>query len=282
MTHLINTSSFNTAVCTTIHTTNRKINIMQQSRKRKGWFAILGRLTIFSLEIQYYYLGWQHIQNRSYFKINIVVRVSHTLSTQSRGCNWRDNRQDSGRPTWRRDNHRERNFTSSRSSGDNNHREDRSRSRNHRSATQRFPLRDSDNGGRGGQHRHDGRSGHVDRRSAESHLQDKSDGEVSRGRSHSRSNSRSHSPGGDASRSPSPRNGYGSDRSTEACVVPHPGPHAKDVVPQPGARHSNSSISSSSQPARTPARDPATAAMSSPVPSTQSITTPLRCTTTSK
>ena len=73
MTHLIKTSIFNTAVCTTIYTTNRRINIMQPSQKRKEWFAILGRLTIFSVGIQYYYLGWRHIQKRSYFKINIMM-----------------------------------------------------------------------------------------------------------------------------------------------------------------------------------------------------------------
>ena len=73
MTHLINTSSFKTAVCTTIYTTNRRINIMQPSQKRKGWFAILGRLTIFSVGIQYHFLGWRHIRKRSYFKINIII-----------------------------------------------------------------------------------------------------------------------------------------------------------------------------------------------------------------
>ena len=46
---------------------------MQPSQKRKKWFAILARLTICSVGIQYYYLGWRHIQKRSYFKINIVV-----------------------------------------------------------------------------------------------------------------------------------------------------------------------------------------------------------------
>ena len=73
MTHLINTSTFNTAVCTTIHTTNRRINIMQPSQKRKGWFTILGRLTMYSVGIQYYYLGWRHIRKRSYFKINMII-----------------------------------------------------------------------------------------------------------------------------------------------------------------------------------------------------------------
>ena len=83
MTHLINTSSFNTAVCTTIYTTNRRINIMQPSQK-KEWFAILGRLTIFSAGIQYYFLGWQHIRKRSYFKINMSMVANHAPSVPIR------------------------------------------------------------------------------------------------------------------------------------------------------------------------------------------------------
>ena len=86
MTHLINTSSFNTAVCTTIYTTNRRINIMQPSQKRKEWFAILGRLTIFSVGIQYYFLGWRHIRKRSYFKINMsIVSQNTTYNTTEKG-----------------------------------------------------------------------------------------------------------------------------------------------------------------------------------------------------
>ena len=65
----------------------------------------------------------------------------------------------------------------------------------------------------------DDRSGHTDRRPAESYLQDASNDEVSRGRSPSRSNSRNRGPGDDDSRSSSPRNGYGSDGSAEAFAV---------------------------------------------------------------
>ena len=153
----------------------------------------------------------------------IVVRVSCTLSAQLRGpVAWTqlaDNHQDSGRPTWRRDNHRGRDFTRSRSSDGDNRREDRCRSGNHCSATQSFPPCGRDNGGRGGQRGRDGRSGHADRRLAKSHLQDESDGEVRRGRSHIRSNSRSRSPGDETSRSPSPHNGYGSEGSAEAFTA---------------------------------------------------------------
>ena len=46
---------------------------MQPSQKRKEWFAILGRLTIFIVGIQNYFLGWRHIRKRSYFKINILM-----------------------------------------------------------------------------------------------------------------------------------------------------------------------------------------------------------------
>ena len=76
MTYLINTSSFNTAVCITIHTTTCMINIMQPSQKREGWFAILGRLTIFSVGIQCYYLGWRRIQKPSYFEINTLMLLT--------------------------------------------------------------------------------------------------------------------------------------------------------------------------------------------------------------
>ena len=58
---------------------------------------------------------------------DIVARVSRTLSAQSHGRNWRDSRQDSGRPIWRRDSHRGRDFASSRSSGNDSCREDRGR-----------------------------------------------------------------------------------------------------------------------------------------------------------
>ena len=55
---------------------------------------------------------------------------------------------------------------------------------------------------------------------------------MSRGRSpsRSRSHSRSHSPGGDASRSPSPRKGYGSEGSAEAF------PAMLDEIEQPPPR----------------------------------------------
>ena len=80
MTDLINTAGFITAVRTTIYTTNCRIHITYATiTKRKGWFAILGRLTTFRVGIQYYLLGWRHIQKRSYFKINITVIKTENL-----------------------------------------------------------------------------------------------------------------------------------------------------------------------------------------------------------
>ena len=71
---------------------------------------------------------------------------------------------------------------------------------NHRSATQCFPPRGRDNSGHGGQRNRNGRSRHVDRRLAQSHLQDESNSEVSPAAA---------------------RNGYGSEGSTEAiCSSP--------------------------------------------------------------
>ena len=81
----------------------------------------------------------------------IVARVARTLSAQSRRRNSRDNRQDNGRPTCCRDNYLGRDFASSRSSGNDNRREDRGRQKDHRFAAQRFPPRGLDNGDRGGQ-----------------------------------------------------------------------------------------------------------------------------------
>ena len=102
----------------------------------------------------------------------IMARVARSLSAQSRGRNWRDNRQDSGRPTWHCDNHRGCDFASSRPCGNDNRLEDRGRQGDLRSATHRFPPRGRDNGGRGGQRGRIGRSKHADCCPAEPHLQD--------------------------------------------------------------------------------------------------------------